>query len=45
MVPLLVQCINELNTRLSAMDGGDVGAGPVPARKADLNARPVGSFG
>ena len=34
MVPLLVQCINELNARLSAMDGGDVGAGPVPARKA-----------
>ena len=31
MVPLLVQCINELNARLSALDG-NVGAGPVPAR-------------
>ena len=33
MVPLLVQCINELNARLSAVDGGNVEAGTVPARK------------
>ena len=32
MVPLLVQCINELNARLSALDGSAVGADPVSAR-------------
>ena len=42
MVPLLVQCINELNARLSALDGtgaGNVGAGPVPARDDMATAR------
>ncbi len=34
LVPLLVQCINELNVRLSAVDGGKVGAEPVLTRKA-----------
>jgi len=43
MVPLLVQCINELNARLSALDGGtgagNVGADPVPARDDTAAAR------
>ena len=43
MVPLLVQCINELNARLSALDGG-TGAGnvekdPVTARDDMASAR------
>ena len=32
MVPLLVQCINELNARLSALDGDGAGADPAPTR-------------
>ena len=42
MVPLLVQCINELNARLSALDGNGVGAdlqSPMPARS--VGADPV----
>ena len=39
MVPLLVQCINELNARLSAIDGDGVGAGVGGDLQSPVSAR------